>query len=138
MICQKSLDTDLVYKLVKALYEHNDYMRKIHPSAAYTTPENAVKYSEENPKVSIEVVELDKDIEISISDKGRGIAPEYQDKVFDKFFRVPQGNIHNVKGHGLGLSYVKEVVESLGGNIKLKSGLNAGSTFIIKMPKTNG
>ena len=45
MICQKSLDTDLVYKLVKALYEHNDYMRKIHPSAAYTTPENAVKYS---------------------------------------------------------------------------------------------
>jgi len=45
MICQKSLDTDLVYKLVKALFEHNDYMRKIHPSAAYTTPENAVKYS---------------------------------------------------------------------------------------------
>jgi len=45
MICQKSLDTDLVYKLVKALYEHNDYMCKIHPSAAYTTPENAVKYS---------------------------------------------------------------------------------------------
>ncbi len=45
MICQKSLDTDLVYKLVKALYEHNDYLRKIHPSAAYTTPENAVKYS---------------------------------------------------------------------------------------------
>jgi len=45
MICQKSLDTDLVYKLVKALYENNDYMRKIHPSAAYTTPENAVKYS---------------------------------------------------------------------------------------------
>ncbi|UCD89763.1 MAG: TAXI family TRAP transporter solute-binding subunit [Desulfobacterales bacterium] len=45
MICQKSLDADLVYKLVKALYEHNDYLRKIHPSAAYTTPENAVKYS---------------------------------------------------------------------------------------------
>jgi hypothetical protein len=45
MICQKSLDTDLVYKLVKALFEHNDYMRKIHPSASYTTPENAVKYS---------------------------------------------------------------------------------------------
>ena len=45
MICQKSLDTDLVYKLVKALYEHNDYLVKIHPSAAYTTPENAVKYS---------------------------------------------------------------------------------------------
>jgi TRAP transporter TAXI family solute receptor len=45
MICQKSLDTDLVYKLVKALYEHNDYLLKIHPSAAYTTPENAVKYS---------------------------------------------------------------------------------------------
>jgi len=45
LICQKSLDTDLVYKLVKALYEHNDYLCKIHPSAAYTTPENAVKYS---------------------------------------------------------------------------------------------
>jgi len=45
LICQKSLDTDLVYKLVKALYEHNDLLCKIHPSAAYTTPENAVKYS---------------------------------------------------------------------------------------------
>ena len=45
MICQKSLDTDLVYNLVKALYEHNDTLRKIHPSASYTTPENAVKYS---------------------------------------------------------------------------------------------
>jgi TRAP transporter TAXI family solute receptor len=45
MICQKSLSTDLVYKLVKALYEHNDYLLKIHPSASYTTPENAVKYS---------------------------------------------------------------------------------------------
>jgi TRAP transporter TAXI family solute receptor len=45
MICQKSLAEDMVYKLVAALYEHNDYLRKIHPSAAYTTPENAVKYS---------------------------------------------------------------------------------------------
>ena len=45
MICQKSLDTDLVYKLTKALFENNDYLKKIHPSAAYTTPENTVKYS---------------------------------------------------------------------------------------------
>ena len=75
--------------------------------------------------------------QIQIIDHGRGIPKEYQDKVFDKFFRVPQGNIHNVKGHGLGLSYVKEVVESHGGKITLKSELGIGSKFIVRIPKSN-
>jgi signal transduction histidine kinase len=104
----------------------------------YNLIENAVKYSDDDAEVAVEIQERNSEVVISVSDNGRGIAPEFQDKVFDKFFRVPQGNKHNVKGHGLGLSYVKEVVESLGGGISLKSGLNAGSTFIIKMPKANG
>jgi signal transduction histidine kinase len=107
-------------------------------NVVYNLIENAVKYSNEDAEISVDIAELKHEIEIAVSDKGRGIAPEYQDKVFDKFFRVPQGNKHNVKGHGLGLSYVKEVVESLGGTIKLKSGANVGSTFIIRMPKSNG
>ena len=99
--------------------------------------ENAIKYSDEPADINIFLEEDENDIEIRISDKGRGIHPEFQDKVFDKFFRVPQGNTHNVKGHGLGLSYVKEVIESQGGHINLKSGEGAGSTFIIRMAKSN-
>lgn len=98
--------------------------------------ENGIKYSEEQAEIDILISEKSNDIEISISDKGRGIPAQFHDKVFDKFFRVPQGNTHNVKGHGLGLSYVKEVVENLGGSIRLKSGAGVGTTFIIKMPKS--
>jgi len=103
----------------------------------YNLIENGIKYSEKSAEIDIRLIERSHDVEISIADKGRGIAPEFQDRVFDKFFRVPQGHTHNVKGHGLGLSYVREVVESMGGKISLKSGIDAGSTFIIKIPKTN-
>jgi signal transduction histidine kinase len=100
--------------------------------------ENAIKYSESEANISIHIEELKDNIRISISDQGIGIPEEYQKHVFDKFFRVPTGDVHNIKGHGLGLSYVKEAVEKQNGSIHLVSELNKGSNFIILMPKAPG
>ena len=97
--------------------------------------ENAVKYSGSIPEIRIQLEEFADSVKLSIEDNGQGIPPEYQDKVFDKFFRVPQGDRHNVKGHGLGLSYVKQVIEKHDGTIKVKSGDGVGTTFLIELPK---
>ena len=99
--------------------------------------ENAIKYTKKPPIINIELQERDENITMSISDNGIGIPSEYQGKIYDKFFRVPQGNAHNVKGHGLGLSYVKEVISKHNGTIALKSQENIGSTFIISLPKAD-
>jgi two-component system, OmpR family, phosphate regulon sensor histidine kinase PhoR len=69
-----------------------------------------------------------------VADNGIGIEPEYQSKIFDKFFRVPTGNKHVVKGYGLGLSYVSHIIAQHKGTIHVESELNKGSTFIIKIP----
>lgn len=98
--------------------------------------ENGIKYSTQPAEIEIKLIEESEQIKISVSDNGIGIPKEYHDKVFDKFFRVPHGNKHNVKGHGLGLSYVKEVIKNQGGNISLMSHEGIGSTFILKLPKT--
>ena len=72
--------------------------------------------------------------EIAISDRGTGIAPEKQSHIFDKFYRVPTGNLHNVKGYGLGLFYVKTMTEKHGGNVTVKSEPGKGSTFTLRFP----
>ena len=74
---------------------------------------------------------------ITIKDNGIGMTPIEQKKIFDKFFRASSGDIHDVKGHGLGLSYVKKIVDLHKGEIKLKSKKNFGTDFTVRIPITN-
>ena len=97
--------------------------------------ENAIKYSDEQVTLDIYLEEKAQMHVLQISDQGKGIAQKYQDKIFDKFFRVPQGDKHNVKGHGLGLTYVKQVIKDHGGEITVNSKEGVGTTFIIGIPK---
>jgi len=96
--------------------------------------DNANKYSSSSPIITIKTFNKDQRIFIAIEDKGIGISKAYQKDVFKQFYRVPTGNIHDVKGFGLGLYYVKIIVENHNGQIALKSELNQGTTFEINFP----
>jgi two-component system, OmpR family, phosphate regulon sensor histidine kinase PhoR len=105
-------------------------------SVIYNLLDNALKYSKENPVIGISLSALPNDIvELKISDNGIGIPREYRWKVFDKFFRVPSGNTHNVKGYGLGLSYVSEIIKRHMGFIAVESEVGSGAVFTIKIPR---
>ncbi len=95
--------------------------------------DNAIKYSHHQADVHISCCQLENGVSISIKDNGIGIAPEKKKYIFDKFYRVPTGNLHNVKGYGLGLYYVKTMVEKHGGSIEVKSELGKGSEFKITL-----
>ncbi|MEZ4945318.1 MAG: HAMP domain-containing sensor histidine kinase [Cyclobacteriaceae bacterium] len=100
--------------------------------------DNALKYSEGKPEITIQLSYENNKIQCSIEDNGIGIAKEYHLKVFDKFFRVPTGDLHSVKGYGLGLSYVQKVIHQHKGKITLTSDSETGSTFIISLPRDEG
>ena len=97
----------------------------------YSLLDNAFKYSYDKPDITISTYNRGDHIFLEISDKGIGISKKYQKKIFDKFFRIPAGNIHNVKGFGLGLNYVKVIVQAHNWKIKVESKPEEGSTFII-------
>ena len=93
--------------------------------------DNAIKYSPDNLDITIETKNVNNKLQISITDKGLGIAPEHQAHIFEKFYRVSTGNVHNVKGFGIGLNYVHLLVTKHNGSISLKSQLEKGSSFIL-------
>lgn len=97
--------------------------------------DNAIKYSDDTPIVEITLNEDGKDVLLSIKDKGIGIDKENQKKLFDKFYRVSTGNVHNVKGFGLGLFYVKNICSAHGWLLQVQSEPGVGSQFIITIPK---
>jgi signal transduction histidine kinase len=106
-------------------------------NVVYNLLDNAIKYSKNEPQIDIRLVEQNGTLTLSIKDQGIGIPKEYQGKVFEQFFRVPNGDRHNVKGYGLGLSYVAGVVQQHGGQIILDSESDKGTRFTLFLPRHN-
>ncbi|MBA4057365.1 MAG: hypothetical protein C0490_21810, partial [Marivirga sp.] len=104
----------------------------------YNLLDNALKYSKVPANITIELKGLPGQIVLSVKDEGIGILPEYQKRIFEKFFRVPSGDVHNTKGYGLGLSYVLNVVNNHSGKIDVESTPGKGSIFKIVLPKSPG
>ena len=96
--------------------------------------DNAIKYSPDAPKINVFTETVRNSIVLKISDKGNGMSKSVQKKIFEKFYREHTGNVHNVKGHGLGLAYVKQIIDDHQGEIFVESEKGKGTTFIIKLP----
>ena len=130
---------DKAGKLELELNSANDLIEadEVHfPNLINNLIDNSVKYSKENvaPEIKIATMANGKNMTIRLEDNGIGMSKETVKKIFEKFYRAHTGNIHNVKGFGLGLSYVKTMVDAHGGNIKVDSVLGKGSTFTIELP----
>lgn len=103
-------------------------------NVVYNLLDNAVKYCDKKPVISVKTSNDKKGLQIEISDNGIGMKREDLKMIFDKFYRVPTGNLHNVKGFGLGLYYVKLIIDSHGGKIDVKSKPGEGTTFSVFLP----
>jgi two-component system phosphate regulon sensor histidine kinase PhoR len=106
-------------------------------SVVFNLLDNALKYSKGDPVIQIALTGMDKAVELTVVDNGIGIAPEYKNRIFEKFFRVPTGDTHNAKGYGLGLSYAAHVVEKHHGQIVVDSALGGGTKFRITLPRNS-
>ena len=123
LCCELNADPDIIFA------------DKVHiNNLLYNLIDNSNKYFVDRPEIKIKTESNDEGIVLEISDKGLGISKEHLSRIFEKFYRVPTGNVHNVKGYGLGLSYVKDIVEMHGGKLKVESEINRGTKFIINLP----
>jgi two-component system phosphate regulon sensor histidine kinase PhoR len=108
---------------------------KIHlQNVIYNLIDNAIKYSKDSPTIKITTFDSENGINIKVIDNGIGISKENQSRIFDKFYRIETGNLHNTKGFGLGLSYVKLIVEKHNGLVTFESKKNKGSSFNVFLP----
>jgi signal transduction histidine kinase len=100
----------------------------------YNLVDNALKYGGPSPEIKIHLEQKKDELVLAVADNGIGIPSGFRDRIFEKFFRVPSGDVHNTKGHGLGLSYVAQVVQDHGGRIDLQSEEGSGSVFTVSLP----
>lgn len=99
--------------------------------------DNAIKYSKTSPEITVNTYIKNDKFNISVEDKGIGMSKDVLNKIFERFYRAHTGNLHNIKGFGLGLNYANEIVNAHNGHINVKSTLGKGSTFIITLPMIN-
>ncbi len=123
------IESDLKADISKLVADRNHISNVLH-----NLIDNANKYSKEIPKITILTKNLNNGIEIIVKDNGIGISKDARKHVFDRFYRVHTGDVHDVKGFGLGLSYVKVIVEAHKGTVAVESELGKGSSFIIWLP----
>lgn len=100
--------------------------------------ENSVKYCEKKPRLKIDASSSKNHLSIRFTDNGIGISKKYRKKIFKRFFRIPTGNVHNVKGFGLGLDYVRKIVKAHKWEIKVDNNPSGGSIFTLLIPQKNG
>ena len=127
-------------KLTTEFLDDDDLIKgdEIHiTNVMFNLLDNAVKYSKEAPVINIKAENKNGWLMISVKDNGIGIPKEHLEQIFERFFRVPTGNVHDVKGFGLGLHYVKKIIESHNGKIKAESVINKGTKFVIYFPLNN-
>ena len=124
-------------KMTKELFAKDDLVigDELHLSnVMFNLVDNAIKYSPNSPEISVKTYNSNNKIIISVADKGMGMTKDQAEKIFDQFYRIPTGNLHNVKGFGLGLSYVNDIVKRFDGRITVRSEKDKGTTFEVVLP----
>jgi two-component system phosphate regulon sensor histidine kinase PhoR len=124
---QTMLNLDAVYSTINADELHFS-------NVLYNLVDNAIKYSNDAPRITITTANVKNTLVITFADKGIGMSREEQARIFEQFYRIPTGNLHDVKGFGLGLSYVNTIVKRLDGTISVRSEKDKGSEFELKFP----
>ena len=100
--------------------------------------DNAIKYSPDSPEIKVSTKNIDRGIVVSVEDKGIGMSKSVQSKIFERFYRQSSGNVHDVKGFGLGLNYARAIIEAHKGNISVFSEPGKGSRFDVFLPLNLG